>query len=46
MKSHFKKTFHESCKKIIRGNILELELKKKKETYGIHQTWEPNNLVT
>lgn len=30
MKSRFKKTFHESCKKIIRGNILELELKKKK----------------
>lgn len=30
MKSRFKKTFHESCKKIIQGNILELELKKKK----------------
>lgn len=34
MKSRFKKTFHESCKKIIRGNILELstQVKKKKLT--------------
>lgn len=31
MKSHFKKTFHESCKKIIRGNILELSTRVKKK---------------
>lgn len=31
MKSHFKKTFQESCKKIIRGNILELSTRVKKK---------------